>query len=121
MLPYAVSARAGLATRLARMASYVDRARELATRLERLERVRVFPEPPHTNAFRLFIEAPVDAVEEANISAMEQDKIALLGWCRATEVPGWTMTELTVGDATLDWDVEEQVAALSALVDRARS
>ena len=120
MLPYAVAARAGLAKRLPRMAAYVARAQELAAGLTDLPGVRVLPEPPHTNAFRLFVEAPSDALEDANVEVMEDDKLALLGRCRATEVPGWTMTELTVGDATLEWDVEDQVAALDALVRRVR-
>ena len=116
LLPYAVSARHGLATRLPRMQEYVDRARELAAGLDTLDGVRVLPQPPHTNAFRLFVDAPTDALEDANMAVMESDKVALLGWCRPAEVPGWTMSELTVGDATLDWPVDQQIAAVEALV-----
>lgn len=116
LLPYAVAARHGLSTRLPRMQEYVDRARDLAIGLDALDGVRVLPQPPHTNAFRLFVDAPADALEDANVVAMESDKVALLGWCRPAEVPGWTMTELTVGDATLAWPVEQQVAAVDALV-----
>ncbi len=121
MLPYAVSARAGLAQRLSRMAPYVERAHALAAALAALDGVRVLPEPPHTNAFRMFLDAPPDAVEDANLEVMETDKVALLGRCRAAEVPGWTMTELTVGDATLAWEVEEQVTLVGALLERART
>jgi threonine aldolase len=120
MLPYAVSARAGLAKRLPRMASYVGRAGELATGLAALDGVRVLPDPPCTNAFRLFVEAPLEALQDANVAVMESDKVALLGWCRAAEVPGWAMCEVTVGDATMDWEVDDQVAAVAALVGRAR-
>jgi len=121
MLPYAVSARTGLAKRLPRMASYVERARELAAGLAALDGVRVLPNPPHTNAFRLFIDAPSDALDEANVAVMEHDKLALLGWCRATEVPGWTMSEITVSDATLEWEVDDQVAAVDALIRSVRN
>jgi hypothetical protein len=31
------------------------------------------------------------------------------------------MTEITAGDATLEWDVDEQVAVMTALVADARS
>lgn len=117
LLPYAVAARHGLATRLPRMQEYVDRARELAAGLDALDGVRVLPQPPHTNAFRLFIDASTDALEDASVAVMESDKVALLGWCRPAEVPGWTMTELTAGDATLDWPVEDQVVAMKALLD----
>ncbi|HLN78045.1 MAG TPA: aminotransferase class I/II-fold pyridoxal phosphate-dependent enzyme [Nocardioidaceae bacterium] len=120
LLPYAVAAREGLAKRLPRMKSYVDRARELACGLSALDAVRVLPDPPRTNAFRLFVDLPREGLEEAAIQVMEDDKVALPSWWRQTEVPGWTMTEVTVGDATLDWSVDEQVAAMSELFARVR-
>jgi hypothetical protein len=52
---------------------------------------------------------------------MEDDKVAVLGRTRPAEVPGWCMSELTVGDATLAWEVDDQVAAVAKLLDRARS
>lgn len=120
LLPYAVAARDGLATRLPRMGSYVDRARELATGLAALDDVRVFPGPPATNAFRVFVDAPVDRLDTVAVEVMEADRVALTGGWRRTDAPGWSMTELTVGDATLAWGVEEQVAALGSLFARAR-
>lgn len=119
LLPYAVAARDGLAKRLPRMAAYVDRARELAVGLDALDGVRVLPQPPHTNAFRIFVDLPADRLEEATVGMMETDRVALAFWWRQAEVPGWAMTELNVGDATLDWDVKEQLAALSALFGNA--
>ncbi|HEX6247796.1 MAG TPA: beta-eliminating lyase-related protein [Nocardioidaceae bacterium] len=120
LLPYAVAARQGLATRLGRMASYVDRARELATALEGIEGVRVMPSPPHTNAFRLFVDAGHEQLDLSAIEVMESSHVALTAWWRPADVPGWSMTEVSVGDATLAWDVEEQVAAVAELVARAR-
>ena len=121
LLPYAVAARDGLAKRLPRMGSYVVRARELAVGLDRLEGVRVLPQPPHTNAFRVFVDLAVDRLEEATVRTMETDQVALAYWWRGAEVPGWAMTEINVGDATLGWDVEEQLAAMSALFASARA
>lgn len=115
MAPYAVAARAGLAQRLPRMQSYVARAHELAAALDVLDGVRVLPRPPHTNAFRVFVDVPHERLEEATVRVMETDKVALAGTWRPADVPGWAMSELTVGDATLDWGVDEQVAALQAL------
>jgi threonine aldolase len=120
LAPYAVAARRGLALRLPRMAAYVDRARELAGALGRLDGVRVLPRPPHSNAFRLFVDVAHDRLEEAAVRMMEDQHLAPASWWRAAEVPGWAMTELTVGDATLDWDVDEQVAVMAALVADAR-
>ena len=121
LLPYAVAARDGLAKRLPRMGSYVARARELAVGLDALDGVRVLPQPPHTNAFRVFVDLAADRLEEATLRTMETDQVALSYWWRRAEVPGWSMTEINVGDATLGWDVEEQLAAMSALFANARA
>ena len=58
MLPYAVGARDGLRRRLPKMAAYGARAQELAAGLDSLDGVRVHPNPPHTNAFRVFAGPP---------------------------------------------------------------
>jgi hypothetical protein len=103
------------------MGSYVARARELAVGLDEFDGVRVLPQPPHTNAFRVFVDLAADVLKEATVRAMEENGVALAYWWRAGEVPGWAMTELNVGDATLDWDVDEQLAALNALFASARA
>ncbi len=120
LLPYAVAARQGLATRRGRMPTYVDRARELAAGLAELPGVRVLPEPPHTNAFRLFVDAAPERLDLVAIEHMERTHTALTGGWRAADVPGWSMTEVTVGDATLTWPVGEQLEALEVLVARAQ-
>jgi threonine aldolase len=120
MLPYAVGARDGLRRRLPRMAGYAARARDLAAGLDSVDGVRVHPNPPHTNAFRVFADVPVEALEEATLRAMETDHVALAYWWRRAEVPGWTMTELNVGDATLEWGLEDQLAAMRDLFSSAR-
>ena len=120
LLPYAVLARHGLAAYLPKMSAYRERAIELAHRLDQIEGVRVFPITPHTNAFRLFIDAPVDASTEAGLQLMEREHVAVSGWWMAADVPGWSMTELTVGDATFAWDLDAQVATIEGLVGHAR-
>ncbi len=120
LLPYAVGARDGLRRRLPLMPSYAARARELAAGLARLDGVRVLPEPPHTNAFRLFVDVPHESLVEAGLRIAEEQSVALvLGW-GAADVPGWALTEITAGDATLAWSVEEQVAAVEAQIALAR-
>lgn len=121
LLPYAVGARAGLRRRLPKMGAYLERARDLAVGLQQLDGVRVLPVPPQTNAFRLFVDVAPGALDEAGLQVMEQQHVALTGRWRAAEVPGWAMTEVTAGDVTLDWPVDEQVAAVAALVVSARA
>jgi threonine aldolase len=120
MLPYAVGARDGLHRRLPLMASYRARARGLAAGLDALDGVRVHPNPPHTNAFRVFVDLPVQVLDEATLRMMETDQVAMAFWWRPAEVPGWSMTELNVGDATLAWELEDQLAAMRALLGAAR-
>lgn len=120
MLPYAVGARDGLRRRLPRMATYGARAQELAAGLDALDGVRVHPNPPHTNAFRVFADLSVELLDEATLRVMETDQVALPSWWRPAEVPGWAMTELYVGDATLAWDLEDQLAAMGGLFSLAR-
>ena len=121
LLPYAVGARDGLRRRLPRMPEYAARARDLAAALSTLDGVRVLPEPPHTNAFRLFVDVAHEHLVEAGLRIAEERKVALvLGW-DATEVPGWSLTEITVGDATLDWSLDDQLAALTDQITQART
>jgi threonine aldolase len=120
LLPYAVAARQGLHRYLPRMDAYVARAQQLATGLAGRDGVRVHPAPPQTNAFRLLVDLDHDALTEASIATMERTGTALMGWWRAAEVPGWSLTELTVGEATLAWEVDEQLEAIDELLDLAR-
>lgn len=120
LLPYAVGARDGLRRRLPRMPEYLARARDLAAGLSGVDGMRVLPEPPHTNAFRLFVDVPHEHLVEAGLRIAEQRKVALvLGW-DAADVPGWALTEITVGDATLGWSVDEQLTALTEQIADAR-
>jgi threonine aldolase len=121
LLPYAVGARDGLRRRLPLMPAYAARARELAAGLSALDGVRTLPEPPHTNAFRLFVDVPHDDLVEAGLQIAEERKVALVLAWEAADVPGWAMTEITVGDATLAWPVEEQLAAVESQIALARS
>jgi threonine aldolase len=119
-LPYAVGARDGLRRRLPKMAAYAARAEELAAGLDSLDGVRVHPNPPHTNAFRVFVDLAGELLDEAGLRMMETDQVALVSWWRPAEVPGWAMTELHVGDATLARDVEAQLAAIRDMINAAR-
>jgi hypothetical protein len=110
LLPYAVAGLRGLDLSLPRMAEYHERAQLLATRLS--ERgIRVSPMPPHTNGFRVHVEREVDDLDERRVVAMEQEHLRLSPPWRASDVPGWSWTELVVGPATVDWEVDEAVDA----------
>jgi len=111
LMPFAVAALRGLDRELPRMAEYHDRAVLLAQRLEAAG-IRVTPRPPHATAFRIHVEREVADLDERRVVAMERDRVRLSPPWRASDTPGWSWTELTVGPATTEWDVDEAVDAL---------
>jgi threonine aldolase len=103
MLPYAVSAQRGLRDELPRMGEYHRRAIEIAGLLA-ARGFRTFPEHPHCNAFRLFLDAPGEVVTERVVTVMERERLAVTPrWGDSEDVPGWSWTEFSVGPATMDW------------------
>jgi threonine aldolase len=115
LLPLAAAARRGLREELPRMAEYHHRAVEMARHL-RSAGFSVSPEPPHTNAFRLYVDKPAEQVEESVVATMEQEGLVLTSPWRSADVPGCAWTEFTVGPATMRWSVEESVTMLARAV-----
>lgn len=121
LFPYAASARAGLRDALPRMAAFRQRAVELAAALQDVG-YRVFPDPPHTNSFRLYAPRPTDELEAVTVQRMEATRESICPSWRPADVPGWSWTELVVTSHTLEWSVSEAAQSLAELLrDRARS
>lgn len=118
--PYVVAARHGLEKVLPRVPARVTIAAEVAVAMASVPGVRVHPDPPHTNAFRIFAEAPADRLELALVEHAEQTGEWLTGarWV-AADVPGWSWTEHTVMDGALEWTAEEVRAAVRTVLERA--
>jgi threonine aldolase len=115
LMPYAVSALRGLREELPRLPEYHALALALAAELPR-RGIRVFPEPPHTNAFRLFAPFPQLEINERIVSFMEREGTTLTPPWEAADVPGWSWTEFTVGRSALEWPVVEAAELLSRVV-----
>ena len=101
-------------TRLACMPRLYRRARSLAAEFARHDGLRVNPAVPQTNMFHLHVDAPADAVMDARDAIAEADGCWLFNGFSPTEVPGWSVTELYVGDRLLDIDDEQ----LKPLIER---
>jgi threonine aldolase len=114
LTPFAVSALAGLRDRLPRMGEYAAWARALASEVSAVG-LRPWPDPPHTNTFLIHAPGEEDAVAERVISFMEREKVRPCGGWRATDVPGFVVTEVAVHDGALEHD-PAQVAAWLAEV-----
>jgi hypothetical protein len=111
LMPYAVAALRGLDRELPRMADFHERAVLLAARLGD-HGIRVTPQPPHTNAFRIHLEREVADLDERRVVAMERDHVRLTPPWSASDTPGWSWTELVVGPATMEWEVDHAVDTL---------
>lgn len=117
--PAVLAALDGLDRELPRIPEYTAHARTVAAALAGLPGARVFPEPPHTHQFRLFLPHPADALNAAALALAEEDKVWFAGGWQDTDVPGVAMTEITAGAAALDWtagDVAEVGARFLARV-----
>ena len=99
MYPFALSARAGLRARLGKMGEYRDRARRIAEQLQILPGVRVAPSPPHTNMFHVFFPIEGEALLDASAAIAQRRKVALFTRTRPCDVPGYSIVEVTLGDA----------------------
>ncbi|MFF0270601.1 threonine aldolase family protein [Kribbella sp. NPDC004536] len=117
MFPYAVSARNGLRTVLPLMDDLHERAVEVAMSLQS-EGFRVFPEPPHTNSFRVYAPRAAESIERAAVERMERTRESLCGPWTAADVPGWSWVELVITPMTLDWQVDEIAKAFGELLPR---
>jgi threonine aldolase len=114
MTPYAVSGLVGLRDRLPRMGEYVAWAREVAVELVAAG-LRVNPEPPPTNTFEVFAEAPLDEVRHRLLTLMEREKVQPCGGWRATDVPGISTTEFTAYDSALTFEPKRVAAWFAEL------
>ena len=74
------------------------------------------PDPPHTNAFQVHLDAPPEAVAEAVVRTGRDTGVWLTDRVTATARPGTAMIEVTVGPCTADVSDEEAATLLSGLV-----
>jgi len=117
--PAALAALAGLDRELPRIPEYVAHARTVAAALAALPGARVFPEPPHTHRFRLWLPHEAQALNDAALAMAEEEKVWFAAGWRDSEVPGMAMTEITVAGPALAWTAEDVVATGELFVRRA--
>ena len=119
--PLVASAAMHFDQRLALMPALVERTRRLAASLTPFAAWRVNPRQPPTNMFHLYVDAPAEVVLDA------RDHIAGLSGCwlfdrvRPAEVPGWSLTELYIGDRLLAADETALMSAYAQLDAALRS
>lgn len=114
MSPMVAAAAMRFDERLVLMPALHRRALSLAAGLAQRPVLRVNPTLPQTNMLHLYFAAPADAVLQARDRLAEDAGAWLFDGVRPAEVPGWSLTEITVGDRLLALDD----AQLMPLFDR---
>jgi threonine aldolase len=118
LYPFVLSAQKGLRERLGRMGAYHTKAKEIATLLTPFSQIGIVPNPPHTNMMHLVIRAERDKLEAAGLDVAQETGTWLFYRLAPTLLPGFTMFELTVGEATLDLSGKEIVALFEMLLSQ---
>jgi threonine aldolase len=114
--PMIASTAMRLDARLAMMDACHARALSLAEALAGAPALRVNPAKPQTNMMHLYFDAPADAVLERRDAIAERDGVWVIGSAKAAEAPGWSVSELYVGDTLVGLGNDEVVPRLRALV-----
>ncbi|MFE3107903.1 threonine aldolase family protein [Kitasatospora indigofera] len=118
--PAALSALAGLDRELPLLESYVTHAKvvaaALADALAVVPGARVFPEPPHTHQFQVWLPYPARVLDEAGLRLAEESGLGLFGGWRDSALPGLAMTEVTVAGPALEWTAKDVTAGVEALL-----
>jgi threonine aldolase len=116
MWPHAASALAGLRARLPRMPAYRAQALALADALRDLPGLQLVPDPPHASMFHFVFHRDATVLQAAALRLAKEDGIWTWGKFYPTEIPGISRTELSVGDATLEWAPSDFRSAIERLL-----
>ncbi|MBL8701108.1 MAG: threonine aldolase [Alphaproteobacteria bacterium] len=109
--PYALAAQAGLRAHLPRMGEYRARAHSIAEIVAGIDVCRVFPEPPHTNAFQVHMLGDAAQLEARALAIAQETGVWLFDHIVATPTPGISRGEIQVG-AGADQLSDEEVRTL---------
>ena len=77
--------------------------------------LRANPAQPPTNRFHLYLHAPADAAIALRDQIAAETGCWLFDRARPAEVPGWSLSEIYVGDRLLAADHARVVAAFAQL------
>ncbi len=116
--PYVLAAELGMREHLPRMGDYYARARTLAATLAAIPGVTIVPDPPHTNAFQLYLLGEQEEIEKAALEVAEAEGVWLFGGFMETALPRLWTTEVTVGSATAELTDDEVAGLMRNLLSR---
>jgi threonine aldolase len=115
LFPFVLSARLNLRRRLERFPAYHQRAASIARTLAAVPGIAVKPDPPQTRMMHVYLHGERSLLEAAALEMARAERVALFQKLRPTDVPGWSMFELAVGDAAAALTDEQIGAYFSSL------
>jgi threonine aldolase len=102
--PMVVSAAMRFDERIALMPALYERTLDFAASLAAQPALRMNPAVPHTNMLHLHFDASADAVLRARDELAATKRCWLIDGVQPSAVPGWSVSELYVGDRLLQLD-----------------
>ena len=118
--PYVASSAMRLDTALARIPTWVERARRLAAGLRKDARAVVAPDPVPTNMFRLYLRGTPDAFREKRDQVAKERGIWVAWGFPPARVPGFVECELQLAADSDPIKDDEALAAVTSVVAAAR-
>jgi threonine aldolase len=118
MVPMVASAAMRFDAQLANMPAYFKRAQALAEAVKRNTGIVVNPDPIQTNLFHLHFQTTPEALADARDRIAAEQKIWMAGRAVASGTPGWSMSEIYVGENLMAMSDDEALALLSELAGR---
>jgi len=100
--PLVISARQRLHERLPLVAAYCEQARRIASVLEGIPGIAIKPNPPQTNMMHVYLAGDPEDLAERALRIAAEDRVFLFAGARASEVPGWSVFELTITSSEID-------------------
>ena len=119
--PFVASAAMRLDMQLAKMPAYRARALDFAAGLSTIDGVLIDPQPPQVNLFHAHFAAPPAALTAARDQIASEDGAWLAQRIGSGKTPGWSSTEIYVGDNLLSHDNSTVVPLFAKLLDLAHS
>lgn len=110
LFPYVLSARTKLRQRLDRFPHYHERAVAVAAALRSVPGVVVKPDPPQTHMMHVYLHGDPERLNAAAVAIAREERVALFRPLRPTDLPEWSMFELSIGDAA-DALTDEEIRA----------
>lgn len=102
LFPYILSAERSFDTRIGKMARYHEKAIEIAEILGSFPGVTISPNSPQTNMMHVFFHTPLEKLNMASYEIARDHGVCLFFHFHPTRIPGTQMTELAIGDSSLE-------------------